>query len=579
LRREYLVQGRRVAFLIVVVFLALGLVGGIALWRQYQTIPASLPGPNLLPNSDFAADSDGDGIPDGWMTAGVGGVQLSGFRVITDTGHALQITGVNNFVKSPYIAVQPDQKYRLVFQALADDPAKPSPTRVRARFHWRDVEGLEFSVVNGDWQDVPHRSWASISTEKVAPAGAAHLAISIHPASDDRIIIDRLGLGQIGVRVAPWPDGKNAAMALSFDYETAMGGLIHSRSVDDPLAGADALARARNMRAGVDEILRLFAPQNIRGTWYVNGYNFLNGNREGRTFMGDPIYEWANRANRWPTDFWTEHPWFSPDPMTDEQTDPEWYFGSQIATLQAAGQDLQSHTFAHFDGGLVEPSDWRDDFKAWNDVAAPMNVTPATSLAFPWSSSAGMRWDSWAVLEANGIRSLTRTNWRQPRYRLADRETFALRPLPGRETITVIADEYLTPRSLSDVQAAVRRAELNEGAIDVWAHTEEVTTDQQLHAWSTIIESSSDFWVASVPDIVTWHQAINQVEVRLFAEEPYYHFQVRNGSRESLHGVTLSLPFAPERVEIGGREAEVDGDTLILDLPARHTIEVRLWRA
>ena len=564
---------------LVVIIMGLGLVGGIALWRRYQAIPASLPGPNLMPNNDFAADADADGLPDGWTTADAGGVRLSAFRVITDTGNSIELSGINNYIKSPYIVARPGATYRIIFQALADDPEKPSPTQARVQFHWRDAEGLDFSVVKSAWQDVPHRNWAQISAAEVAPAGATGLAISIHPASDDRIVIDRLGLGQIGVRVAPWPNGKSAALALSFDYETAMGGLIHSRGGDDPQAGRNHLDRARRMRAGVDEILKLFAPAGIQGTWYVNGYNFLTGNRERRLFMDNPTYDWATTANRWPTNYWSEHPWFSSDPYTDEQTDPEWYFGSQIKTLQAAGQSIQSHTFAHFDGGLVQPSDWSDDFKTWNEVAAPWNVGRPASLAFPWSSSAGMRWDSWQVLEANGIRSITRTNWRQSRFRLADRETYALRQVPGHETIAVIADEYLTPESLPEVQTALRRAQLNEGAIDVWAHTEEVISEQQRAAWAAVIDAGQNFWIAPVPTIVDWQQAVAQVEIRLLAEEPAYVFRVVNPDATALNGLTLVLPFVPTRATIDGREAPVSDQQVILDLAGRSAIEVRLWPA
>jgi hypothetical protein len=282
----------------------------------------------------------------------------------------------------------------------------------------------------------------------VAPADAASLSISIHPASDDRIVVDELGLGQLGVRIAPWPAGKRAALALSFDYETAMGGLVHSHSID-PNGTEDYLERARRMRAGADELLTLFAPANIRGTWYTNGYNFLVGNREQRTFMGDPIYAWASTANRWPTDYWVEHPWFSHDPYTDEQTDPEWYFGSQIAGSSPPARHSEPYIRA-LRGRTVEPADWWADFRAWNQVAAAMKVAPATSLAFPWSWSAGSALGQLGDLEANGIRSVTRTNWTQPRSGRRP-STYALRKLPGHPKITVIADEYLTPETLPRV--------------------------------------------------------------------------------------------------------------------------------
>jgi len=333
------------------------------------------------------------------------------------------------------------------------------------------------------------------------------------------------------------------------------------------------------MRAGVDEILRLFAPGKIRGTWYTNGYNFLTGNRERRPFMNNPTYTWATTANGWPTDYWAQTPWFAPDPHTEERADPEWYFGSQIAALKAADQDIQSHTFAHFYGGLVAPGDWQADFEAWNDVAAAAGVARASSLAFPWSSSAGMRWDSWEVLKAKGITSVTRTNWRQARFFIADREAYAVRDLPGHETIAVVADEYLTPGTLSRVLDCLEVARVNEGAIDVWAHTEEVTSPEQQKAWEHVIAARGPFWVASVPDIVAWKHALSRVTIRFVSEEPHYIFSIANGNPNTIQALTLVLPFAPGRVTVDGRAAIAAGDRLIMDVPARSTVEVTLWRA
>lgn len=569
----------RLVGLIVVLALAAGLAGGMVVWRRAGASPASLIGPNLLANSDFAADADGDQLPDGWSAADRGGVRWSDFRFAQGApGRSMQLDGINNYLLSPLIAAKPGMSYRVAFRVLADNQAKPSPTQVRVRFHWIDAEGVEIGNVAGEWQDAPHRIWATVSSAAEAPAAAARLRISIHPASDDRIIIDELGLGQLGVRIAPWPAGKRAALALSFDYETAMGGLIHSRS-DDPNRGDNPLDRARRMRQGVDEILDLFEPAGIRGTWYANGYNFLTGNQDRRVFMDNPTYAWANSANGWPSDHWARTPWFGPDPYLPEQSAPEWYFGSQIALLQAANQDVQSHTFAHFDGGLVTPADWQADFTAWTEVATVMNVPKATSLAFPWSSTAGMRWDSWEALAEHGVTSVTRTNWNQPRFRIADRETYGLRRLPGHASITVIADEYLTTESLPRVLERLALARLNEGAIDVWAHTEEVVSAAQQAAWARVIAAREPFWVAPVPEITAWERALDDVTIQLQSEQPRYRFRVRNAGAVAVRELTLVLPFAPMRMTVEGQTVAPTGDRLIVDVPARQSIEVELWPA
>lgn len=547
---------------VLIVALGAGLYG---LRRVRGQTPLSITGPNILQNNDFALDADADRMPDGW-TRGATGVELGQWAYRPDT-RSMQILGSNNYLQSPFIAARPGVEYRVAFRALADR----QPTQARVWFHWRNAEGIAIQILPGEWQPVPAQQWGLIKGAAVAPEGATELAISIHPVADDAIFVADLSLGQLGVRVNPWPEGKRAALAFSFDYETAMGGLIHSRSVGDPNADGDPVARGLRMRAGAEQALALFAPHGIRATFYTNGYNFLTGNPERRQFMGNPTYAWANtdEGHFWKTDQWRTTPWFSPDPYQTEAEAPAWYFGSQIAQLQAAGQDIQSHTFAHFAGTYVTPEDWRADLAAWKEVAAERGVPMATSLAFPWSSSAGMGYQSWQVLEQAGIRSVTRTVWEpgQRRSWIADRDRFALRRLPGHE-ITVIGDTYLTPDRRDQVLSDMRRALLNEGAIDVWAHTEELTTPEQIAAWQAAIDVAlRDFWVAPVPEIVQYAQAVRAVTVAVEAEQPEYRFVVRNDGRHDLRGLTLTLPFAPRQITIDGAETPVTGTTLRLDLP------------
>ena len=133
----------------------------------------------------------------------------------------------------------------------------------------------------------------------------------------------------------------------------------------------------------------------------------------------------------------------------------------------------------------------------------------------------------------------------------------------------MIADEYLTPDSGATVLAAMRTALLNEGAIDVWAHTEEVTSPEQIAVWQrTIAAAQRDFWIAPVPEIVQYAEDVREVSVRVEAEQPRYRFVVHNGSTHALSGVTLGLPFAAQRVSVDGVAAQIDGTLLLLDLGA-----------
>lgn len=547
--------------LIVVVIAGAGLYG---LRRVRGQTPLSMTGPNIVQNNDFSQDADTDGLPDGW-SRGTIDVKISDYGV-EQGSRSVQLLGINNFLKSPYVAARPANEYRVAFRALADKQA----TSVRVLFHWRDAEGIDIKTTPGAWQAVKVQEWSIVQAADSAPDGATQVAISIRPQSDDAVYIDDLSLGQLGVRVNPWPAGKRAALAFSFDYETAMGGLVHSRSGDTANTQDTYLQRARRMRAGLEQTLKLFKPYGIRATYYVNGYNFLTGNTERRAFMNNPTFDWANTANRWETDQWKTKPWFADDPYKTEAAAPEWYFGSQIDLLKNAQQDLQSHTFSHLAGTYVTPDDWRRDFAAWQQVAQERGVAPASSLAFPWSSSAGMTAANWAVLEAAGIRSVTRTTWEEGQRRswIADREQWALRRLPG-SNITVVPDigDNLAPRTRDATLQKMRAALLNEGVIDVWAHTEEVTSAEQIATWQAVLDAARpDFWIAPVSEIVQYAQDVRQVTVEAQAEQPEYRFVVRNGSDRDLTGVTLTLPFAPTRITVDDNFVQPTGSTVTLDL-------------
>src|SRR3954465_4572087 len=104
------------------------------------------------------------------------------------------------------------------------------------------------------------------------------------------------------ISINPWPNGYRAALSFSFDWETAMGGLIHSRSIDDPNAIQDPIARGLRMREGITTTLDLFRPHGIRATYYATGYNFLLGNTARRQFMNNPTFVWADNttSHKWP---------------------------------------------------------------------------------------------------------------------------------------------------------------------------------------------------------------------------------------------------------------------------------------
>ena len=291
-----------------------------------------------------------------------------------------------------------------------------------------------------------------------------------------------------------------------------MGGLVHSRSID-PLANLDPELRGMRMREGLTNTLRLFAPYHFQATYFVNGYNFLDGNTARHTYMGNPTFAWASSANGWLSDAWLHVPWFSRDPYGDVRTNPAWYFGDLINPVRNAQHDIQSHTFSHFYGGLATPAEWRADIQAWNEMAATRGVAPATALAFPWSSSAGMRYETWELLAKAGYTTITRTAWnpRLPQYHIVSANEATCKPLPGHEQLLVCPDYYLTVGSRDGALALLARIRGTDGMIDFWAHTEEVVTPEQIAAWQSVVTAvaqAKDVWVAPMRVMTARQRAV-----------------------------------------------------------------------
>ncbi|KAB8142671.1 polysaccharide deacetylase family protein [Chloroflexia bacterium SDU3-3] len=609
--------------------LALGLlvlVGAFLMVRQRQLSCAPIPllSDDILPNAALMP-ANGSRMPDGWASR-ASGVELRGQAVsqnpdewgfdLDGDGRSLQLIGIANEVLTPLVPVAPGRSYCFVGRALADSPAKHSATRLRLVFEWQDGAGQTLAEQPSIWQQASlwrqdaAVDWSTITAAAQAPAQAAALRVHVQPSSDDRVYLDGMhlratmfGPSQLAaqppaapaqVQLAPWPGGAQAALAFTFDWETEMGGLIHTRSTsDDPNAASTPELRAMRMREGVTTTLDLFRPHGFRATYYATGYNFLMGNTEGRSFMGDPTYAWATRQAGWQQD-WSRQPWFGDDPRGTVASHPGWYFGDLIAMLQAEKQDIQSHTFAHFSGQYVTSDDWRSDLAAWKEAAAARGVAPARSLAFPWSSSNGMSDDDWRALEEAGIRSVTRTAWSQPKSALFARATPAAdglveqprcRPIPGHERILACPDFYLHDGSAAAATRQIDAAIAAGGMIDMWAHTEEVTTPSQLATWAQVVayaaaqRDAGRLWVAPLSEIADWQQALDMVtlDVRTNNDQTMV-ITVTNTSSLELSGLALRVPASVRRAEAAGTAMALPGAGLLtLDVAPGQRVEVTLW--
>ncbi|MEI7769483.1 MAG: polysaccharide deacetylase [Chloroflexales bacterium] len=562
----------------------------------------------LLPDASLSAPGDIPGLPAGWARA-AGGVQLRGPAVdgqgfdLDGDGRALQLIGIANYAQTPPVPVLAGQRHCFSGFALTDSPLD-SATRARPSFRWADAAGNARPAATATiWQPVrlwtpATRDWSPVRGSSVAPDGAATLAVRVEPASDDRIYLDAMHLRAGGAdlaadapetpvppdlpRVLPWPGGRKAAVAFTFDWETAMGGLVHSRSLGDPNFDKDPLARGLRMRAGVTTTMAIFAPYHVRATYFATGYNFLLGNPEHRSFLNSPTFGWATRANGWTSDRWATTPWFADDPYGTARSDPAWYFGDLVPGLLGADHEIQSHTFSHFFGGYVGAATWQADLQAWDAVAAERGVPPAHAIAFPWSSSSGLSDGDWDALEQAGISAVTRLS-DQAQYNLFPPDASGLvadsrcRWLPGREgRILACPDFYLKPERADLAMRQIDRAVEQGGMIDIWSHTEEVTSPAQIAAWTRVVRRAAEdpaVWVAPFSQIADWQRGVEQVQIQLLPDGAY---EVRNRSDLDLVGLSIELPPGMARASVGGDDLPVRDGRVVIDLGARQRVELRI---
>ncbi len=601
------------------------LVGGAAfmtLGRMQDCASIPLLAENVLTNAAMQR-SAASGLPDGWasLAAGVelrgaalgGDPQQYGFDLNGD-GRSIQLIGIANALMLPALDVAPGQVYCARLSALSDTP-QPTPTRLRLVFSWQNADNQTLVEQATPWQtaalwrpDNAPRDWALITGRAQAPQAAARLIVRIEPASDDRAYLDAfalrpsLRLGSMaspiqlakppaaaGVMVRLWPGKTEAALSFSFDWETAMGGLVHSRSVDDPNSDQDYMLRAMRMRQGVTSTLDIFRPLNIQATYFTNGYSFLNGNIERRTFMGDPTFSWARSTPpyNWKSDRWTSTPWFSSDPYGTVQSDPGWYFGDLLAPLRSQGQDIQSHSFSHMYMGFASVDELKRDLSTWNVIAAEQAVDSARALAFPWSGSAGMADGSWDALEQAGIRTITRTNHSQRQFQLVSADDPRCRPVPGHERILACPDFYLTSSSAAQAPAQIDKTIAIGGVIDFWAHTEEVTSQAQIEAWQRVVSyaaaqrDAGKLWIAPLAQIGERQQAVTalQLEVSLpNAANAPLRLVLKNPSSTNLELLGLDFERSLARCTVSdGQRPVVDGKQLLINVPAGATLNLEVW--
>ncbi len=401
-----------------------------------------------------------------------------------------------------------------------------------------------------------------------APAGSSYAQLWLR-ALDGTPTVHAPALGQLGLRIDPWPNGARAALAFSFDWESAMGGLIHSKSGHD-LAYAET--RGRNMRAGADILAGLFAGYGIQATFYATGYNLLDGNPDHRLFAGNPTYPFGTQWY-WNTDYWLTHPWYGDDPYGTVASDPAWYFGDQSDRLAAAGHEIGSHTFGHLYVRGTKPSALTLDLDEWNRAAQARKLPPVRSFAFPWESSNSTTAATYKILADHGIQSVTRLYSTRINTDIPAHDYYTLSAMPLYPSIAVMPDLLLgaagpdsgDSAGVVSVPGAIQgRAVISEtiarrGVTSFWTHPEELTKPAVHDVWAAVIAAAAaardagDLWIAPVSTLVQRQRDIARLDATTDTTgADTFRTIFTNHSPDALADVWITLPRAARSVQVNG---------------------------
>ncbi len=465
---------------------------------------------------------------------------------------------------------------------------------------WSDSPQWASAPTRGpDWDD---QFWSRAFRTAIyeVPPGAAFARMEVRNIGTTLAMIRDLKLSAVGAYVEQHPNGARGSVAFSFDWESAMGGPIHSRGMaeHDP---ASAAQHGLQMRQGADWLMELFDTYNIKGTFYATGYNFLDGNTQKRTFSGDPVYKWASPKNRWSSDYWLTNKWYSDDPMGTVQSYPEWYFGDQTRALLAAGHEIAPHTFGHLYVRGSNPQELATDMDEWIAAANASGVGPASTFAFPWRSSNSLTPDFYDVLYSRGIRAVTRL------YEPDLRDLFTVSAVPTYTQMLVMPDFRLEAPTANVVEEAAgeiigleRSTQVldeviaRRGTTSFWTHPEQLADspdfEQVKRNWRGVVSDAAArrnqglLWIGTVAEIIAYQRDVISVTTRLEPGFPGlgdWSLEVRNDSGHEIKGVTLTLPAEAAKVSSGSAKiasARREGDKVILspagqpEFPARQLV-------
>jgi peptidoglycan/xylan/chitin deacetylase (PgdA/CDA1 family) len=512
-----------------------------------------------------------------------------------------------HYLASTVIGVQPGQTLRYSLK-VASPLDSPGTYQVRLVWYdkalsvlsWSDSPPFQSAPTRASGADENYWSGAFRTAVYEVPAGGRYVRLEVRNTGSTVAMVSGLKLSPLGAYVEAHPNGARGSVAFSFDWETAMGGPIHSQGMTehDPDSAAK---HGLMMRQGADWLKELFDTYKVKGTFYATGYNLLDGNTGGRTFSGDPTYKWASPKNRWSSDYWLTHKWFSDDPHGTVQSAPEWYFGDQTRALLRAGHEIAPHTFGHLYVRGAKPGELATDLDEWLGTSQAVGVPRPSTFAFPWRSSNSLTPDFYDVLYSRGIRAVTRL------YEPDLRDLYTVSAVPTYTQMLVMPDFRLeAPTSNVVEEAAGEIIGVEEGmqvldevisrrgTTSFWTHPEQLADspdfEQVKRNWRGVVSDAAArrdkglLWIGTVGEIIAYQRDVMSVTTSLeplFLGPGSWALEVHNNSGHDIKGLTLTLPAEGAIIDSGSvaiATARREGDKVMLSpagqpaFPARQLV-------
>ena len=195
----------------------------------------------------------------------------------TPDGSALVAGSGSGTATAPRVAVGNGDRYRLSLRMTYPGGGMSGGSLAA---QWLDTN----NVALGE-ERVPLEIETVRTVAAVPGTAAVRLVLSLPPGA----IAGDLRLTPLdGGRLDPWPDYHRAAFAFTFDWETAMGGLIHTRGGVREHDVTDAEARGLRMRQGAIALRRQFDIYGIKATWLCERLQLSHEQHREATIRGEP---------------------------------------------------------------------------------------------------------------------------------------------------------------------------------------------------------------------------------------------------------------------------------------------------